>query len=77
MFQTLVVGPTGSNNVAPNYYSCNLSCLQGKVHGKKTSKTWLQTHLIESHILNWAYLGGSPGRETGEDLVAVIDDVLL
>lgn len=77
LFQTLTVNPVGSDSVAPNYYSCNLSLLLlGKVH-RKPSKTWLQTHLIASRILNWAYVGLSPGHETGEDLVAVIDDVLL
>lgn len=51
LFQTLIVSPTGSNKVAQNYYSRNISCLMGKVH-RKPSKPWLQTHVIESHILN-------------------------
>lgn len=51
LVQTLIGSPTGSNKVAQNYYSRNISCLMGKVH-RKPSKPWLQTHVIESHILN-------------------------
>lgn len=76
LFQTLIGSPIGNNRVAPNYYSCNISCLMGKVH-RKPSKLWLQTHLIESHILDQAYLGLSPRHETGEDLVTLTDGVLL
>lgn len=76
LFQTLIVSPMGNNKVAPSYYSRNISCLMGRVH-RKPSKPWLQTRLMASHILNWAYLGLSPGHETAEDLVALMDNVLL
>lgn len=76
LFQTLIGSPIGNNRVAPNYYSCNISCLMGRVH-RKPSKLWLQTRLIESHILDQAYLGLSPRHETGEDLVTLTDGVLL
>lgn len=76
LFQTLIVSPMGNNKVAPNYYSHNISCLMGRVH-RKPSKPWLQTRLMASHILNWAYLGLSPGHETAEDFVALMDKVLL
>ena len=76
LFQTLIVSPMGNNKVAQNYYSCTISYLMGRVH-RKPSKPWWQTHLIESHILYWVYLGLSAGYETGEDLVARIGDALL